>query len=73
MKTVTLREVTQANFLECIRLEVAPDQSDLVAPNVYSLAQAKVNPRLTPLAVYDGRIVGREPGEDDQTVGFVMS
>ena len=69
---VVLREVTKANFHECIRLKVAPDQEQDVAPNVYSLAQAKVNPLLHPFAIYDGKILGRDPREDEPMVGFVM-
>lgn len=69
---VTLREITLGNWRACIDLKVAPGQEDFVASNVYSLAQAKVNERLTPLAVYDGRICGVDPGPDDPMVGFVM-
>jgi len=72
MKNVTLRPIIQENFHECINLKVAPDQEEFVAPNVYSLAQAKVNPLLTPLAVYDDAIRAREPSENDPMIGFVM-
>lgn len=72
MKTVVLREITRENFHECIRLQVAKDQVDHVASNVYSLAQAKVNPRLVPLGIYDGSILGREPRPDEKMVGFLM-
>ncbi len=61
-----------ASFRECIRLKVAPDQEGHVAPNVHSLAQAKVNPRLFPFAIYDRSILGREPREDEPMVGFLM-
>jgi diamine N-acetyltransferase len=71
-KRVALREITKANFHECIRLAVAADQTDHVAPNVFSLAQAKVNPLLHPFAIYDGAILGREPCDDEPMVGFVM-
>jgi len=59
-----LREITQKNFKECIRLKVAPDQESYVADNTYSLAQTKVNPLLTPLAIYDSKIIPHELGED---------
>ena len=72
MTEVCLRRVTQENFRACIALEVGESQRDFVAPNVYSLAQAKVNPLLTPWAVYDRAILGRAPGEDDPMVGFCM-
>lgn len=72
MKKVTLRPIKKENFHECINMKVAPGQENDVAPNVYSLAQAKVNASLTPLAIYDNKIRGVEPGVDDPMVGFVM-
>ena len=69
---VTLREITMKNFRECIDLEVNAEQKNFVATNVISLAQAKVNPYLTPLAIYDGKMRGRDPGPDDPMVGFTM-
>lgn len=62
MKNVSLREITPDNFSEVIDLDVAADQKLFVAPNVKSIAQAKVYPTAVPLAVYD----------DEQMVGFVM-
>jgi diamine N-acetyltransferase len=72
MQKVTLREITKENFNECISLKVAPGQDSYVAPNVFSLAQAKVNPLLTPLAIYDDRIRGHEPDAANPMLGFVM-
>ena len=69
---VSLKDVTVANFRDCVRLQVAASQRDYVAPNVHSLAQAYVNRRLTPLAVYDGSLFVRDPGPDDRMVGFAM-
>ncbi len=60
--TVTLREITMANFRECIGLKLKPGQEDFVAPNIYSLAEAKVDGVSIPLAVY----------ADDTMVGFAM-
>jgi diamine N-acetyltransferase len=60
--TVELREITPENFKECIELKVADGQEKFVAPNVYSIAQAKIYPTANPFAVYDG----------EQMVGFVM-
>lgn len=54
------------------RLESRPDQENFVAPNLYSLAQAKFNPLLTPLAVYDDSITGLVLGETDPMVSSVM-
>lgn len=59
---VTLRELTHANFDECIQLRVREDQADLVASNMYSLAQAQVDHEVTPLSIYD----------EDTMVGFLM-
>lgn len=72
MKGICLRPVIRDNFRACIALEVREDQQELVAPNVYSLAQAKVNERLTPWAVYDRAVLGRDLHPDDPMVGFVM-
>ena len=59
---IALREITRDNWRECIALSVAEGQEGFVAPNIYSLAQAKVEPERVPLAIYDG----------DTMVGFVM-
>ena len=60
---ITLREITPENFSAVIALDVAEDQKLFVAPNVKSIAQAKVYPDSNPLAIYNG---------DDEPVGFVM-
>jgi diamine N-acetyltransferase len=62
MMSIALRELTRDNWRECIALAVADGQVGFVAPNVFSLAQAKVEPERVPLAIYDG----------DTMVGFVM-
>lgn len=59
---VEFREITPANFRECVNLKVAADQTTFVASNVYSIAQAKVFSSRNPFAVY----------AEDQMVGFVM-
>lgn len=59
---ITLKEIDRTNFSSVIGLKVADGQTDFVASNVYSLAQAKAMPECIPLAVYDG----------DTPVGFVM-
>lgn len=71
-RKVTLREVTPENFQLCVKMVVSEDQSEFVAPNVYSLAQAFVNKRLSPFLVYDDKIRGVEPTSEDLPVGFVM-
>ncbi len=61
-KKVELREITSNNFYECIKLEVAELQTSFVASNVKSIAQSKVYPTVTPMAIY----------ADDEMVGFTM-
>jgi diamine N-acetyltransferase len=59
---ITLRPVTSREFPAMVRLKVAPEQEEFVAPNLYSIAEAYVEPTWTPLAIY----AGEEP------VGFAM-
>jgi diamine N-acetyltransferase len=59
---VTLREITPENFKECINLKIADAQTSFVAPNVASIAQSKIYPTVTPMAVYAG----------EEMVGFAM-
>ena len=59
---VTLREVTADTVHAICRLEVAPSQRNLVAPNAVSIAQAYFEPAAWFRAVY----------ADDDPVGFVM-
>jgi diamine N-acetyltransferase len=61
-KEVTLEEVTADNWEEVVDLELAKGQKDLVAENVYSLAESKFNPHAIPRAIYAGR----------RLVGFIM-
>lgn len=60
--SVSLREITPENFKECVNLKVADAQSKFVAPNVMSIAQSKIYPTVSPMAVYAG----------DEMVGFVL-
>lgn len=59
---IHLREVTHENWKACMRLKVKPGQEELVADNLYSLAESKFYPSCLPLAAYDG----------DVMVGFCM-
>ena len=59
---VTLREVTAETFSDVIDLSVSEAQKRFVAPNVYSLAQAYVNPEAWVRAIY----------ADETPVGFLM-
>jgi diamine N-acetyltransferase len=60
--TITLRDIDRENFRAAVKLEVNEDQKSFVAPNVFSIAQSKVEPAYSVQAVYDG----------DEMVGFVM-
>ena len=60
--TITLRDIDRENFRAAIKLEVNDDQKNFVAPNVYSIAQSKVEPAYNVQAVYDG----------EEMVGFCM-
>jgi diamine N-acetyltransferase len=71
MAKVHLRSVTLDNFQECIGLEVDEAQRRYVASNVKSLAEAKVNPNLFPLAIYDAAVAGYEEPQLPM-VGFTV-
>ncbi|MEA2574774.1 MAG: diamine N-acetyltransferase [Chloroflexia bacterium] len=60
---VTFRDITRDNFEQVIGLELAEDQQGFVRSNLYSIAQSKAIPMLTPRAVYN---------EADELVGFVL-
>lgn len=51
---VTLREVTRDDVRPLVRLRVAPDQDDFVAPNEYSLAQVHYETGATPYVIWNG-------------------
>jgi diamine N-acetyltransferase len=60
---VTLREITPDNVGDAVGLEIKPEQESLVAPVVYSLAEAYAQPEVAwPRLVYNG----------EQAVAFVM-
>jgi diamine N-acetyltransferase len=61
--TITLRDITTDNFRACVQLKVAPDQEGMVAPNVYSIAQSKVQPELVPAAIY----------QENTLIGFALT
>ena len=71
MAKIHLREVTPDTCVECINLRVDDSQAELVATNAKSLAEAKVNPTLVPLAIYDRAALG-DPKPMVPMVGFVM-
>jgi diamine N-acetyltransferase len=59
---IVLRPITKDNWEDAARLRVREDQTDFVAPNVWSIAESKFYPALEPMAIYD----------DETIVGFLM-
>lgn len=56
---VTLKPVTRSNWEAVADLELAPKQRDLVASNLYSLAESKFDSAAEPRAIVAGkRVVG---------------
>jgi diamine N-acetyltransferase len=62
MSTVSLREITRENFREILRLKVADEQTEFVASNAYSIAEAHYQAKAWIRGVYAG----------ETPVGFVM-
>jgi diamine N-acetyltransferase len=62
MEPVRLVPVDAGNFRVCVKLTLEGEQANYVAPNVYSIAQARVEPWWEPYAIYAG----------DEMVGFAM-
>ena len=48
MSSVKLKDVTAKNWRAIARLALAPGQEDLVADNLYSIAEVEVRSRRTP-------------------------
>lgn len=62
MSTISLRAVTKENLHAVTKLEVTEAQKRFVAPNVYSMAEAGLEPKAWPRAIY----------ADETPVGFLM-
>lgn len=60
--TVSLRPLTADNWREASQLQVAEDQQNYVAPNLYSIAESRFEPTCVLLAIY----------ADEKMVGFLM-
>ena len=60
--TVKLEDVTADNWRAVTRLKLHDTQKDLVASNVYSIAESKFDPGARPRAIYAG----------NELVGFIM-
>ena len=59
---IRFEKVTMENFDEVIHLRLREDQVGFLENNLYSLAEAKVNPALEPRAIYN----------DDKLIGFML-
>lgn len=76
--TVELREINKDNWRECVRLKTSDEQARFVAPNLFPIAQSKVEPYLRPLAIYDDEemigfvMYGRDPADDCYSVARLM-
>lgn len=62
MSTISLRAVTRENLYAVTKLEVAETQKRFVASNAYSMAEAGLEPKAWPRAIY----------ADETPVGFLM-
>jgi diamine N-acetyltransferase len=59
LKKVSLKDVTADNWEAVVELELDADQEDLVASNLYSVAESHYDPDARPRAIYAGkRVVG---------------
>jgi diamine N-acetyltransferase len=63
MAQISIQELNVKNMYECLKLKLAEDQVDRIAPNVYSIAESKVNFNFTPYAIH----------LDEEVIGFVMT
>lgn len=63
MPDVTLRPIDPSNWQQVIHLRLSPEQATRVASNLYSLAEAYVQPRCVPYAIY----------ANDTIIGFAMA
>ena len=75
-KDVHLKDVTAANWRAVIRLELEESQKELLASNLYSIAESKFDPNARPRAICAGkRVVGfimyDVPDADDERVASI--
>ena len=59
---ITLREITNENYMDICDLEVADDQKRHLSSNIESLVESKFYETMVPRAIY----------ADDKPVGFIM-
>ena len=56
---VTIREITEENWIQAVKLKVKKEQEDFVASNAGSLAESKFRPYLDCFGIYsEGEMVG---------------
>lgn len=59
---IILRDIDKENWEEAAELKVSKEDEDFVAPNWYSILEAKFGEELYPMGIYDG----------EKMVGFLM-
>ena len=62
MSDVVLKDVTRDNWEACANLKLSTKQGGLIAPNLYSLAESRIEASFIPLAIY----------HEDELIGFTM-
>ncbi len=62
MVEVVLKDLSSDNWEDCANLKLRTSQGGLIAPNLYSIAESKVEATFIPLVIYDGNTM----------VGFIM-
>lgn len=59
---ISLKDLDRENWLLCAKLSLDDSQKDYVAPNVYSIAESKVEAHYCPRVIFS----------DDKVIGFLM-
>lgn len=59
---ISLKDLDRENWLLCAKLSLDDSQKDYVAPNVYSIAESKVEEHYCPRVIFS----------DDKVIGFLM-
>ena len=59
---ISLKDLDRENWILCARLSLDESQKDYVAPNVYSIAESKVEEHYCPRVIFS----------DDKVIGFLM-
>jgi diamine N-acetyltransferase len=60
---IELKPITVDNWKSCISLELAPDQQNFIASNLYSIAEAQFYPDARSRAIYN---------QENQLVGYAL-